>query len=244
MKKEPMYRKIYNSLKLAIQTDYEQGEKIPSEPELEKQYSASRITIRKAVQMLADEGLVHIQQGRGTTVCDSRDVQNINYLTSLSETLLKMGYQVKSANICIDEIIPSSHILGELHLPERSKVYRIQRLILADKRPIALATNYIAPHFAPDFMQRMHNQTFKYLYQFLEKEYGILFTTAQDYITARAANLAQAQALRIPPNSPLIHLHRITYSKTKPVTYDDLLIDSSHYQLSASLSGRPILEQP
>lgn len=51
-----------------IEGRYRQGEKLPSEPELEQEYQVSRVTVRESLKQLRTMGLVTIQQGDGTIV--------------------------------------------------------------------------------------------------------------------------------------------------------------------------------
>ncbi len=68
-KKRPMYRDVYEELKgLILSGEYLPGTKVPTEPELQKRFNASRVTIRLGVDMLVNEGLLDRQQGRGTFV--------------------------------------------------------------------------------------------------------------------------------------------------------------------------------
>ncbi len=236
MKRTPIYRKVYQDLKQAIQTKYEVGDLLPPEPELEKQYNVSRVTIRKAIQMLSDDGCVSVKQGHGTRVTNPGAVQRINYITSVSETLREAGYTVRSSNILVDDIIPDHEILTKLQLPEGAPVARIQRLLLANDKPISIVTNYIVKQYAKGLSDGI--EKYGSLYNFLEQENHVKFDNATDFITARSANMLQANTLDLPINSPLIYIRRITCSGSDPITCDDLLIDASRYTFSVNLVGR------
>jgi GntR family transcriptional regulator len=147
------------------------------------------------------------------------------------------GYNVKSTNLHIDESIPPKDVLDLLRLPEGSSVYRIQRIITADNRPIAIATNYIIQGFVPNLINFQNN--IQSLYTFIEQHYEVALSNATDYITARSANIEQSNILHIPLNSPLIYLRRFVYTKGTPLTCDDMLIDASRYKFSVNLVGRP-----
>lgn len=68
-KDRPMYRDVCAALKGRILSgEYLPGAQIPTEPELEKEFRASRVTIRLGVDRLVEEGLLDRQQGRGTFV--------------------------------------------------------------------------------------------------------------------------------------------------------------------------------
>ena len=69
LKKAPMHRVIYDTLRSAIQRgDYRSGDRLPSEIELCKQFEASRITVAKAIHSLQHDGLVVRRPGSGTYV--------------------------------------------------------------------------------------------------------------------------------------------------------------------------------
>ncbi|MCL2884886.1 MAG: GntR family transcriptional regulator, partial [Oscillospiraceae bacterium] len=69
MEKTTRYRKIYNDLLGQIRSgQLKPGDKVPTEEQLSATYSVSRITSKKAVEMLAGEGLVTRTPGRGTFV--------------------------------------------------------------------------------------------------------------------------------------------------------------------------------
>ncbi|TNJ67233.1 GntR family transcriptional regulator [Paenibacillus hemerocallicola] len=68
---KPMYEKIFEEVKQRIATkQYETGERIPSEKELADEYGVSRITSKKALEMLAGEKLIVRKPGRGSFVAD------------------------------------------------------------------------------------------------------------------------------------------------------------------------------
>ena len=70
------YVQLQNTLRAEIlQGKYLNGDKIPSEPQLMKQYHVTRTTIRKALENLVQEGLLHKEHGRGTFV----DLRPINH---------------------------------------------------------------------------------------------------------------------------------------------------------------------
>lgn len=95
MTNKPIYIKIYDKLKSAIKGGtYPPGSFLPTEQELETLYQVSRTTIRRAVKLLSDEGILSVRQGCGTMVMDIRTTQNYNQVTSVTESLRKRGYDV------------------------------------------------------------------------------------------------------------------------------------------------------
>lgn len=69
MEKNIMYEKIYSDMLLKIKnSQYKEGDRLPSEKELEIAYSVSRITCQKAMTLLADQNLIERTRGRGSFV--------------------------------------------------------------------------------------------------------------------------------------------------------------------------------
>ena len=70
MGKTIMYERIYGDLLAKIQSgDYQPGDRLPSEKELAELYGVSRITAKKAMDMLAKENQINREPGRGSFVC-------------------------------------------------------------------------------------------------------------------------------------------------------------------------------
>ena len=70
MGKAIMYERIYGDLLAKIQSgDYQPGDRLPSEKELAEFYGVSRITAKKAMDMLAKENQINREPGRGSFVC-------------------------------------------------------------------------------------------------------------------------------------------------------------------------------
>lgn len=65
----PLYYQLYLSLKTQIENgSFDVGDKLPSEMELRKHYNASRVTVRQALKMLKDEGMIQTRRGVGSFV--------------------------------------------------------------------------------------------------------------------------------------------------------------------------------
>ena len=96
----PRYLWVYNSLKSQIEAeDFKVGDYLPPEPELQQTFQVSRTTVRKAVEMLSQQGFVFIRQGRGTEIIDFKATQKLGFVTSFSETLREKGFTVTQADI-------------------------------------------------------------------------------------------------------------------------------------------------
>jgi GntR family transcriptional regulator len=236
-KRIPAYMKVYTKLKGMIFDDtYPKGTLMPTEPDLCNMFKVSRTTIRKAMELLEQGGFVKIQQGRGTEVLDYKTTQKLNIVSSFTETLESKGYSVHSKSMHIDMVVPPRNVLDDLNLLADSQVVRIQRIQLANDKPVSLMTNYVIPDLVPGIVN--DSGTFVSLYHHLETKYGIKITSARDNLKAKVADFLEAELLQIPIGSPLLVDRRITFSLSKPIEVVIMIVDASKYEFSVNLSGR------
>lgn len=141
----PLYQQVANDLRSSIENDiYRSGQRIPPEPELSQLYGVSRITVRKAIQLLVDEGYLMKRQGKGTFVNQQEAAQKI--CDDRSAEVL--GF---SASCRANGLVPGAHLLtrGVVETPSdereqfkgESKVISIERVRTADGEPIMAEFN-------------------------------------------------------------------------------------------------------
>lgn len=237
MSKRPAYLLMYEEIKKSIINGlYGIGEMMPTEGELEKKFGVSRTTVRRAMELLARDGLLEIRQGRGTMVLDYRTKQDLTRVTSVSESLARRGYHVTTKSMHIDVIKAGASLAKELDIQQGDVVARIQRIQLADNRPITIMKNYIPYELVPGIEAFI--STFSALYEFIEKQFGITIDGARDKVYARAAEFTEAEMLNITVGSPLLCIDRICYRKDVPVCVDHVAIIGDSYELEISMSGR------
>lgn len=237
MGRTPAYKKVYFSIKRSIQEGtYKPGTLLPSEPELEKLFDVSRTTVRKAVSLLTSEGYLDVKQGRGTLVLDTSTTQRLNNISSITETLMKRGYEVTTQGICIELVSASESVAAALEVPVGTQVYLIQRVQCADGMPIAIIRNYLRANALPDLKSK--EGSFIGLYSMLERDYNIILLNAVEYISAIAADFTEAQILRVPIGSPLLMVRRVSCTEQGPFECAFIKIVADKYEYSVYLEGR------
>lgn len=237
MARTPAYKTVYFSLKRSIQEGtYKAGSLLPSEPELEKQFNVSRTTVRKAISLLTAEGYLDVKQGRGTLVMDTTTTQRLNSITSITETLMRRGYEVTTQGISIEQVPASRNVAAALEIPEGTTVYKVQRVQCADGIPIAIIKNFLRANQLPNLQEKVGS--FVGLYNMLEREYNILLLNATEHISAVSADFTEAQILRIPIGSPLLLVRRIACTEQGPFEYAFIKLVADKYEYSVRLEGR------
>jgi len=231
------YRRVYEVLKQLIEIEeYAVGQLLPSEPELGKIFSVSRTTIRQAVQLLARDGYVSVKQGKGTEVISRKAIQELNKVTSLSETLRRQGYDVDVSSTKIWVMKPTKQMITELKISTNEPVVAVHRVTTANGQPIAILRNYIPAYMVPGMSK--HTEKLVSIYKFLEDRWEINIDSAEDSITARCAGEEEAAFLNVPKGTPLLHMKRTTFSGGKPISRDIVDILGEKYAFSIHLVGR------
>ncbi len=237
MIKLPAYAQVYNALKNEIvEGDIAVGEYLPPEADLEKRFMVSRTTVRKAVELLTREGYVSPKQGIGTVILDYRTKQTLNRVTSMSETLKNKGHEVWTKNLKIEIVEATPKLSRIFRVPEGEKIAFIERVQMADGKPISIIKNYIPYCIVPDIEK--HTEEIPSLYMFLEKKYKLVFDSAHDRISAGNADKEEAELLSISEGDALLVMKRVCYINSKPASYDRLNIVGNKYELEVYMEGR------
>jgi GntR family transcriptional regulator len=194
-----------------LRGDWEPGALLPAEPELVSQYKVSRITIRQALDLLAGEGLIVRQRGRGTFVAapslEQAMVRIVNFTRDMEQRGLRAGTEVLSA-----DLIPApQHIAQKLDVPVGEELVYLERLRLADSTPLAIEESHLVHRYCPGLLKE--NFQNRSLREHLDKRYGLRWSRARQVIRAIQAAPEIARHLEVPTGDPLLHIERVSYSQ-------------------------------
>lgn len=203
----PLYAQVKEALRKEIEEGFKPGDALPGEPELEKRFHVSRITIRRALDELVSEGLIVRQQGKGTFVREQPVAQELTRFLSWSTQMRQMGLEPKSASCEIEITEPTREQAAMLDLRPGERVVRIRRLRLANDEQICIMTNLIPEALVPGLAAK--GLIDDSLYATLAS-YGIKAVRAEDRVEARPAAEWEAHALQVPKGSPVLQVTRLT----------------------------------
>ena len=146
---QPLYQQLQRALRDAIQSGkLSPDDALPSERQLAAELGISRITVRKAIDGLADEGLLVRRQGSGNFV-GARIEKNFAKLTSFSEDMRARGRVPTSQWLKKTDGQVTPEEAMRLALSPGAKVYRLHRLRFADDEPMALEYCTVSAHALP-----------------------------------------------------------------------------------------------
>jgi GntR family transcriptional regulator len=182
---------------------------IPSERELIKEYSVSRITVRRAVDELVKEGYLYKIQGKGTYVKGDSKKQDLFSITSCTQDIKNLG-MVPSRKVIRCEVINSlPKRAREMELDKSDKLVVIDRVYYADMEPINRTITYLPEKYFPGLEE--HDFDSESLYDVLETHYNLKITRATRTIEAVVAEDEIANLLEVEEGQPLLLFRGTTY---------------------------------
>lgn len=131
------------------------GDQLPTEMQLADRFEVGRHSVRRALEALAREGNISIEQGRGTFVTDTpRLTYQIGKRTRLRRNLIPQGVDVTSVLISADRVTATDDVAQVLLLNSGAPVTKSQRITLANNLPVAFGASYHCAERFPDFAER------------------------------------------------------------------------------------------
>lgn len=138
----PLYQQLMTRLKNDITAGvYAPGARIPSEQLLCDLYGVSRVTVRKAMLDLVQEGLLVRHQGKGTFVADERLRRDLHQITSFTAACLEKGHRAGAKLISAEFGEATAEDIEKLGVQEGEPVLEICRVRLCDDEPVMLEMN-------------------------------------------------------------------------------------------------------
>lgn len=136
--RSPKLQRLHDALSQMIHA-MKPGDRMPSEPELARQLSVSRATLREAMRIFETQGLIHRRQGSGTFVSRPSMVieSGLEVLESIEKLANRIGLPVALGDLSIETRFGSEQELAALDLPPESQVISVKRVILAEGQPAA-----------------------------------------------------------------------------------------------------------
>ncbi|MGZ6229503.1 MAG: GntR family transcriptional regulator [Syntrophales bacterium] len=186
----------------------EPGVLLPTETQLCSQFGISRGTLREAVRVLEEEGIVRRKAGVGTFICSSsnsiRSTLNIN--EGVTEMIIGRGMKPDTKDMRVEKVKASDIVASELGLTPGDLVTSITRVRLADRIPVAYIIDFLPLTILPEtFFQEYTGGS---LYEYLEKKLGIKLANSMLFIRPTTAVKSVARALAIRPGSLLMFLRQ------------------------------------
>jgi GntR family transcriptional regulator len=201
---EPKYYAVKRHL-LAIIESLEMGSVLPTERDLAAELGTSRTTVRQAVVELVAEGRLFRRRGSGTYVAEPKMEWPL-HLTSFTEQAAQNGFTASTQLLALDRVKADAAVADRLAAPIGDFIWRIERLRLADERPMAVETCHLSVRRFPRLSRHIRQQ--QSLYAVLSDVYGVVPATARESISTAPASPREAQLLNTDIGAPMLVLGR------------------------------------
>lgn len=189
------------------------GTPLPPEREIASMTTLSRVTVRKAVQPLVEEGLIVQRRGSGSIIAPqlTKVEQSLSRLTSFTEDMARRGKNVTATWLERGIFLPSPEETMTLGLTASESVSRLSRLRLADGMPLAIERASLSTKMLPN-PQAVEAS----LYAALE-ELGHKPARAVQRISATNLNALDARLLDVEEGAAGLQITRVSYLGTGQV---------------------------
>lgn len=146
----PKYYILKKVLEEKIENEeFPADEPIPSERELMEMYQVSRITVRKAVDELVNEGYLHKIQGKGTYVKTDERSSNLFAITSCTEDVVRMGMKPTKKVMVAELVYANAKRAKALEITQEERVFMLGRILFADQEPLNYTVTFLPEKLFP-----------------------------------------------------------------------------------------------
>ena len=202
------FRAVADDLRREIgEGRFAKAQRLPGERELAESFGVSRATLRRAMELLVDEGLLVQRHGAGAFIRRASPMvdQPFSRLTGFSELMRLRGFNPSSRNLDVGVFLPSPEEMTSLGIGPEETIVRLSRLRLADDVPMAIEHTAAPSRFLPD------------IGQIGASLYDAFAATGHPPMRGlqrlRAVLLSDEDAalLGVPSGSPVLYIQRIAY---------------------------------
>jgi GntR family transcriptional regulator len=227
----PRYLDIADYLRRLIAAS-RPGDRLPSEAELCERFGVSRMTVRQAVQLLANERLLVRRRGEGTFTAPRVVARLLGSPLSFTESMRRRGLRASSRMLHAGWIDPSVEDRAALHLPVGSRAIVVERLRLADDLPMAIERVVAPPTCAGILEDDLAGGSLHDAFERL----GRIPTRAQARVSARPATDIERRLLGLDPDGVVLSERRtIDDQDGVPIEHTETLYAAERYEFEAVL---------
>ncbi len=240
----PKYHQVYLVLREQLREGrFDAG--LPGELALMRQFGVARVTVRRALSQLAEEGLIQREPGRGTRPLPDKteDLPSQAWsmpsgqqarLSGLLENLVTMGLRTKVKVLSVERLRAPTDVAQALKLPRTALVQKAERVRSTPQGPLSHITTWVPDAISAGFGRRELAQ--KPILVLLE-ESGVKVGRAEQTLTARLADMDMAQHLDVSVGSALLAVRRLIYDEDdRPVQWLHGLYRPDRYEYQMQLS--------
>ncbi|MGV3079176.1 trehalose operon repressor [Streptococcus sp. 32226D021BW] len=214
------YQEIYHDLKEKIRTNlYPAETSLPTELQLQEIYGVSRDTVRKALAMLTEGGLIQKVQGRGSMVL-KQEILNfpVSGLTSYQELTNSLQLSSQTQVVSLEQVTVNSSLASLTGFEPYSKVWKVVRTRSIDGKISVVDTDYLAEELVPALTVEIAEKS---IYEYLEGQLGLDIAYAQKEITVEPTSREERDLMQCQDDYLVLIKSRVYLGDTRQFQYTE-----------------------
>jgi GntR family transcriptional regulator len=206
----PAYLQIEEQLADRIASgEFAYGERLPPERELTKQLGVSRMTVRAAMDRLAQRNLIVRREGSGTFVAEPKLRQDTRKLRGFFEDTVGEGESSVSRLLAREDVLATRHLARVLDVSVGEPLYRNVRIRISRGVPVVLETSYFPAAIVPGL--HVTDLERSSIDRLLGKEFNARPVRARQSLEVTVAQGVDADVLGIAVGSPVLLVERVSW---------------------------------
>ena len=206
------YEKIAFDIKEDILSEkYKPNEQLPFEKELCEKYNLSKMTVKKALDLLVNDGLIIKRRGSGTFVKDitEKEIQRIIEKKQFSGlTTTSIGHKVTSKVLEFKIINATKEIADILKIEEDEFIYFVHRVRYVDDKAVVIEKTYIPLNLIPGMKLA---DVKKSIYGYIKDKLGLNIQSAHSTVRAMKSDELDRKYLNLEKDEPILEVERVAY---------------------------------
>ncbi|SDK54759.1 histidine utilization repressor [Microbulbifer yueqingensis] len=226
----------YAAIKRHIRSQIDSGSwpvhyQVPSENQLAQEFGVSRMTARRALSELTDEGVLMRSQGLGTFVAEPVPAGSLLEVRNIADEVSARGHSYSNTILLLEEAEAPADVARALGLAEGAPVFHSVIVHRDNGLPIQWEERYTNPDLAPEYLRQDFSSTTPNAY--LSRVAPL--TEADTTVEAIAAGEEIAGSLQVAAGSACLQIWRRTMSAAGSVSFARLVHPGNRYRLGAQL---------
>lgn len=232
----PLYYQLEHRLRARINADeFQPGSVLPTEDQICCEYDVSRITVRRALDALQQQGLIERRRGVGSFVTEKPRGINSKLTGSLNE-FLSMAGSMTTRCLSIGEAEPTTIVRKQLQLEDSESAVLLRTVGILSEGPVA----YLEIWFPTDIGSRLDIESLSGnlpVVRLVELAANIRITRAEQTIEPDRAGSEAAVHLAIGAEEPILHVRRTYYAGDRPIEHVNVRYHPERYRYAIEFKG-------
>ncbi|GIU05193.1 histidine utilization repressor [Shewanella morhuae] len=229
----PKFAEIKQYIIACIESgEWEENARVPSENQLAELFTCSRMTARRALTELTDNGVLERSQGLGTFVAGRKSQSSMLVIRNIADEIKDRGHGYSVQQLLLQQVNASAAIAIALEVDLDSLIFHSILVHCEQGLPLQVEERYVNPVLVPDYL--LQDFSLQTPHEYLSQVAPL--TEAHHTIEAVIANSELQQRLAIPATEPCLQILRRTWSRQGVVSFARLVHPGSRFKLGGHLT--------